>query len=37
MNKGAYDIFALVVIFLKSDWQLKHIIVKLFETIKTFK
>jgi hypothetical protein len=25
MNKGAHDIFALVVIFLRSDWQLKHI------------
>jgi hypothetical protein len=31
MFKGAHDIFALVINFLRIDWQPKHVIIKLFE------
>jgi hypothetical protein len=37
MFKGAYDVFALVINFLNSDWQLKHVIVDLFEATKNNK
>jgi hypothetical protein len=36
MNKGAHDVFALVVNFLGFNWQPKHIIIGLFETTKNF-
>jgi hypothetical protein len=36
MLKGAYDIFAFVINFLKVDWQPKHIAIRLFETFDTF-
>ncbi len=36
MSKGAYDIFALVVKFLGTDWQPKHITIGLFEAMDTF-
>jgi hypothetical protein len=29
MSKGTHDIFALVIIFLRVDWQLKHITISL--------
>jgi hypothetical protein len=32
MSNGEHDIFALVINFLKVDWQLKHITIGLFET-----
>jgi hypothetical protein len=35
MFKGAYDVFALLINFLSNDWQPKHVIIGLFETIKT--
>jgi hypothetical protein len=35
MSKGAYDVFALVINFLGSDWQLKHVIINLYEAIET--
>jgi hypothetical protein len=31
MFKGAYDVFALVINFLCSDWQPKHVTIGLFE------
>ncbi len=34
-NKGAHDIFTLVIIFLGFDWKSKHVIFSLFEVIKT--
>ncbi len=37
MSKGAYDIFALNIIFLRADWQPKHIAIRLFETFDTSK
>ncbi len=33
MFKGAYDVFALIINFLSSDWQPKHVIIGLFEAI----
>jgi hypothetical protein len=36
MSKGAYDIFSLVINFLGVKWQLKHIIIRLFEASNTF-
>ncbi len=33
MSKGAYDVSTLVMIFLSSDWQPKHVIIGLFEAI----
>jgi hypothetical protein len=35
MSKGAYDIFALVINFLGTDWQPKHITIGLFEAMDT--
>jgi hypothetical protein len=35
MFKGAYDVFALVTIFLNNDWQPKHVTIGLFEATKT--
>ncbi len=35
MFKGVYDIFALMINFLSSDWQPKHVTIGLFETIET--
>jgi hypothetical protein len=35
MFKGACDVFALVIYFLSSGWQSKHVIINLFEAIKT--
>ncbi len=35
MSKGAYDVFALVINFLNSDWQPKHVTIGLFETTNT--
>jgi len=35
MSKVGHDIFALVIYFLKDDWQPKHIIFGLFEPIDT--
>jgi len=35
MSKGAYDVFALVINFLGSDWQPKHLAIGLFEATKT--
>ncbi len=35
MFKGAYDVFALVIKFLNSDWQPKHVTLGLFEATKT--
>jgi cytosine/adenosine deaminase-related metal-dependent hydrolase len=35
MSKGAYDVSTLVMIFLSSDWQPKHVIIGLFEAIET--
>jgi hypothetical protein len=35
MSKGAYDVFALVINFLGSDWQPKHVIIAFFEVIET--
>jgi hypothetical protein len=37
MLKGAYDIFAFVINFLKVDWQPKHIAIGLFEAFDTSK
>jgi hypothetical protein len=36
-SKGAQDVFALVVNFLRQDWVLKHITIGLFETFETLK
>ncbi len=35
MSKGAYDVFALVINFLSSDWQPKHVTIGLFEATNT--
>jgi hypothetical protein len=35
MSKGAHDIFGLVLNFLGSDWQPKHVTIGLFEATKT--
>jgi hypothetical protein len=35
ISKGAYDVFALVIIFLGKDWQPKHVTIGLFEMIET--
>ncbi len=35
MFKGAYDVFALVINFLGSDWQPKHVTIGLFKATKT--
>ncbi len=35
MSKGAYDVFALMINFLSSDWQPKHVTIGLFEVTKT--
>ncbi len=35
MSKGAYDVFILVINFLGSDWQPKHVTIGLFEAITT--
>jgi len=35
MSKGAYDVSALVVNFLGSDWWPKHMTIGLFKTTKT--
>jgi hypothetical protein len=35
MSKGACDVFALVINFLGSDWQPKHVTISLFEAIET--
>jgi len=35
MFMGAYDVFALVINFLSSDWLPKHVIIGLFEAIET--
>jgi hypothetical protein len=35
MFKGAYDVFALVINFLNSDWEPKHVTISLFEAIET--
>jgi hypothetical protein len=35
MSKGAHDIFGLVINFLGSDWQPKHVTIGLFQAIKT--
>jgi hypothetical protein len=35
MSKGAYNVFALVINFLSSDWQPKHVTIGLFEATKT--
>jgi len=35
MSKGAHDIFGLVINFLGSDWQPKHLTIGLFQAIKT--
>jgi hypothetical protein len=37
MSKGPYDVFALVIKFLGSDWQPKHVTISLFETTITTK
>jgi hypothetical protein len=37
MSNGEHDIFALVINFLKVDWQLKHITTSLFETSENYK
>ncbi len=34
MSKGAYDVFAMVIIFLCNDWQPKHVTIDLFEATK---
>jgi hypothetical protein len=34
MSKGAYDVFALVINFLWSNWWLKHVTIGLFEITK---
>jgi len=34
MSKGAYDVFTLVIKFLGSDWQPKHVTIGLFEAKK---
>ncbi len=34
LSKGAYDVFALMINFLNSDWQPKHVTIGLFEAIK---
>jgi hypothetical protein len=31
MNKGALDIFSLVINFLTCDWEPKHVTIRLFE------
>jgi hypothetical protein len=35
MFKRTYDVFALVINFLVSDWQPKHVTIGLFKTIET--
>ncbi len=35
MSKGTNDVFALVINFLSSDWQPKHVTIGLFEAIET--
>jgi len=35
VSKMAHDVFALIVNFLKENWMLKHITIKLFETFET--
>ncbi len=35
MSKGAYDVFALAIIFWRSDWCPKHVTIDLFEATKT--
>jgi hypothetical protein len=35
MFKGAHDVFALVIIFLGSNWKLKQVASDLFEIVKT--
>jgi len=35
MFKGVHDIFALVIIFLRFDWQPKQVTIGLFEATKT--
>ncbi len=35
MSKGAYNLFVLVINFLGSDWQPKHVTIGLFEAIET--
>jgi len=35
MSKEAYDVFALVINFLGSDWQPKHVTIGLFDAIET--
>jgi hypothetical protein len=37
MSKGAYDVFALVINFINSDLQPKHVTIGLFEAIETLK
>jgi hypothetical protein len=37
MLKGAHDIFALVINFLGSNWQHKHLTIGLFKATKTIK
>jgi hypothetical protein len=35
MFEGVYDVFTLMINFLNSDWQPKHVTISLFETIET--
>jgi hypothetical protein len=35
MSKGAHDVFVLVIIFLGSNWKLKHVTLGLFEVVET--
>jgi hypothetical protein len=35
MSKGTYDVFALVINFLSSKWQPKHVTINLFEATET--
>ncbi len=35
MSKGVHDVFALVIIYLRYDQKLKHVILSLFDAFKT--